>query len=150
MLSFVPYVFVSFSLSLVIYIYIHSRTLIFAQSLFGHRHLDFINLMSYDFHGSWETVTGHHSGLYAHSGESEPQSLLNTVSHFVFLIFWCAPHLFEARIVYFFLLFIQSKNNQPTNKQNQTTTATTKPPKSQTNKNAAATTESKHYFVLSY
>ncbi|XP_033739243.1 LOW QUALITY PROTEIN: uncharacterized protein LOC117326594 [Pecten maximus] len=39
--------------------------------------LDFINLMSYDFHGSWEGTTGHTSPLYPRSDEQGDQKLLN-------------------------------------------------------------------------
>ncbi|XP_076449216.1 chitinase-3-like protein 1 isoform X2 [Babylonia areolata] len=41
------------------------------------QHLDFINLMSYDLHGSWDPVTGHQAALYAHPSETGPQSYLN-------------------------------------------------------------------------
>lgn len=40
---------------------------------------DFINVMTYDFHGSWESVTGHNSPLFNRTGETTYQQQLNTV-----------------------------------------------------------------------
>ncbi|GFS17185.1 chitinase-3-like protein 1 [Elysia marginata] len=39
--------------------------------------LDFINLMTYDLHGSWESVTGHNSPLYAGDHESGDKRQFN-------------------------------------------------------------------------
>uniref|UniRef100_A0A672PN36 chitinase n=1 Tax=Sinocyclocheilus grahami TaxID=75366 RepID=A0A672PN36_SINGR len=40
--------------------------------------LDFINVMTYDFHGSWESVTGHNSPLYRGSGDTGDNIYFNT------------------------------------------------------------------------
>ncbi|XP_051736245.1 acidic mammalian chitinase-like isoform X2 [Ctenopharyngodon idella] len=42
------------------------------------KYLDFINVMTYDFHGSWDTVTGHNSPLYRGSGDTGDNIYLNT------------------------------------------------------------------------
>ena len=34
------------------------------------RDLDWIGLMTYDFHGSWDSTTGHNSPLYKFPGET--------------------------------------------------------------------------------
>jgi chitinase len=33
-------------------------------AIFLFRYLDFINIMTYDMHGSWDSVTGHSAPLY--------------------------------------------------------------------------------------
>ncbi|XP_016300450.1 acidic mammalian chitinase-like [Sinocyclocheilus anshuiensis] len=43
------------------------------------KYLDFINVMTYDFHGSWESVTGHNSPLYRGSGDTGDNINFNTV-----------------------------------------------------------------------
>ncbi|ROL53246.1 Acidic mammalian chitinase, partial [Anabarilius grahami] len=43
------------------------------------KYLDFINIMTYDFHGSWETVTGHNGPLYRGSGDTGDNIYFNTV-----------------------------------------------------------------------
>uniref|UniRef100_A0A673I0D0 chitinase n=1 Tax=Sinocyclocheilus rhinocerous TaxID=307959 RepID=A0A673I0D0_9TELE len=42
------------------------------------KYLDFINVMTYDFHGSWENVTGHNSPLYRGSGDTGDNINFNT------------------------------------------------------------------------
>ncbi|KAM8867698.1 acidic mammalian chitinase-like [Synchiropus picturatus] len=42
------------------------------------RYLDFINVMTYDFHGTWETVTGHNSPLYRGSHDTGDLVYFNT------------------------------------------------------------------------
>ncbi|XP_029990099.1 acidic mammalian chitinase-like [Sphaeramia orbicularis] len=42
------------------------------------KHLDFINIMTYDFHGAWERSTGHNSPLYRGSHDSGDLIYFNT------------------------------------------------------------------------
>lgn len=39
--------------------------------------LDFINVMTYDLHGTWESFTGHHAAMYVRQDESGDQRNLN-------------------------------------------------------------------------
>lgn len=62
------------------------------------RYLDFINVMTYDFHGTWESVTGHNSPLFKGSQDTGDSVYLNTVSTlqiplFLCVIPSCAKHL---------------------------------------------------------
>uniref|UniRef100_A0A671UXY1 chitinase n=1 Tax=Sparus aurata TaxID=8175 RepID=A0A671UXY1_SPAAU len=43
-------------------------------------HLDFINVLTFDFHGPWENVTGHHSPLYQGSQDTGDNIYSNTDS----------------------------------------------------------------------
>lgn len=43
------------------------------------RHLDFISLMTYDFHGAWRKATGHHSPLFRGQADTGPDRFSNVV-----------------------------------------------------------------------
>ena len=45
----------------------------------AHKYLDFINIMAYDFHGSWTPTTGHHTNLCESSGDPSGMSALKSV-----------------------------------------------------------------------
>lgn len=46
-----------------------------------------INVMTYDYHGDWETFVGHNAPLYpSHLDETEDQKLLNVVSYLIFTL----------------------------------------------------------------
>ena len=44
-----------------------------------HRYLDFISVMTYDFHGKWESFTGHNSPLFRGSKDTGDLIYFNTV-----------------------------------------------------------------------
>ena len=44
--------------------------------------LDFADLMTYDLHGPWESVTGINAPLYRSTSETGVQATLNVVSDF--------------------------------------------------------------------
>ena len=46
---------------------------------FAHRNLDMVNLMSYDFFGAFDNVTGINSPLYASSKATGQRAIFNTV-----------------------------------------------------------------------
>ena len=43
------------------------------------RNLDFMSIMTYDFHGKWEDITGHNSPLYGHALERDEAATMNVV-----------------------------------------------------------------------
>nr|KAG5709851.1 hypothetical protein BaRGS_032675 [Batillaria attramentaria] len=43
------------------------------------QYLDFISIMTYDLHGSWETHTGHHTALYPRAAERGDDRYLNVI-----------------------------------------------------------------------
>jgi chitinase len=45
--------------------------------------VDFINLMTYDYHGDWESRTGHHTNLYVPSCERQGYSVNRSVKMFL-------------------------------------------------------------------
>ncbi len=57
-----------------------SSAKVFEMTVSISRELDFINVMTYDFHGTWEQFTGHNSPLYRGSEDFGDLIYFNTVS----------------------------------------------------------------------
>ncbi|RMZ96005.1 chitotriosidase-1 isoform X1 [Brachionus plicatilis] len=49
-------------------------------------HIDFLNIMTYDYHGSWDSKTGHNAPLYARSTDNGAKATFNadfTISYYI-------------------------------------------------------------------
>lgn len=74
------------------------------------RQLEFMSVMTYDYHGSWEKRTGHVSPLYYRAGDSFPR--FNTVNifvsqYFLFLLYCLANYLSFCRTTRWNILHIK-------------------------------------------
>lgn len=57
----------------------HTHLINHCFNRYQYSYVDFLNIMSYDFHGKWESKTGHNAPLYASSKESEWRKMLSMV-----------------------------------------------------------------------
>lgn len=57
----------------------HKWTNVLNKNFQPNRHFDFINIMTYDYHGHWDPVTGHNSPLYESAVDSGIQLHYNIV-----------------------------------------------------------------------
>ena len=47
------------------------------------QYADYINIMSYDYAGGWDTISGHHTNLYVSSGDSNQYSAHRSIQAFI-------------------------------------------------------------------
>ena len=47
--------------------------------IFIYSHLDLLNLMTYDLHGTWESKLGHQAAMYSSQNEPVDERVLNVV-----------------------------------------------------------------------
>lgn len=76
--------------------------------LFSHdRYVDFLNIMAYDFHGKWESKTGHNAPLFASSSETEWRKQLCVVCFDPLLLLF--KHLNALLFKSYYLCFFPAK-----------------------------------------
>jgi chitinase len=47
------------------------------------QYTDYINIMSYDYAGGWDAISGHHTNLYVSSGDSNQYSAHRSIQAFI-------------------------------------------------------------------
>ena len=65
-------------------------------------YVDYMLLMAYNYHGSWNNRTGHHSGLYPRLDEQGAEREFNQVSVYICVISCCDVVPFLEHILFLF------------------------------------------------
>ena len=64
-----------------------------AVTLTSCRYVDYLLVMAYNYHGSWNKFTGHHSGLFPRSDEVAGEREWNQVTNVLFVCISLANYL---------------------------------------------------------
>ena len=78
----------------------------FVTPCLSNRLLDFINVMTYDFHGAWDPFTGHNSPLYRSSADEGDDIYYNVVSKVITKIQLSYSKKLKKKLTYFWVFLL--------------------------------------------